>query len=892
MAKRMNQTKGGQLTLDMPEIRDTRSHDRPGRKPVPRKPTSAKRAIVDEGPSLLDLPDAPQAAPQTEPADTGATVPESPAAAGPNGNGSTEPAHAPPRRKAVVDHSMALSLATKQREISVSEFFAKNRHLLGFDNKRKALLTSVKEAVDNSLDACEEAGILPDIEVDVKQLDEDRFRISVQDNGPGILKAQIPNVFGKLLYGSKFHRLKMSRGQQGIGISAAGMYGLLTTGKPVRIVSRTGQSQPAHEFELRIDTAKNKPDIIKNVQIEVDWPHGTQVQIEMTGSYNKGRQSVDEYMFQTAIANPHARFVYRSPVNETFTYERASEHLPPQPQEIRPHPYGIDLGLLLRMLKETSDRRLTSFLQNNFSRVSAAVAKAICKHARLNATDKPHSLSLPQAEALYQGMQKTRIMAPPTDCVSPIGARQILAGLLQGVKAEFYTAVTREPTVYRGNPFQIEVGLSYGGQLPAEEPAKVLRFANRVPLLYQQSACSIFKAVADTNWRNYELQQPNGSPPVGPLMVMVHMASVWVPFTSESKEAIADYDEIAKEIRLALQECGRKLSGYLRKRKKQQREGLRRSVFIRYIQEVVEAVNSISSIDRDRFRDDLIRIAQSRTQMADVQLDEDGRPIVPEETGPEPADDGDVIDDTTIVVAQNQQTPPAAGAEGDLFTPANGGNGHDAVPADAKPATPAAAKPAKPTDPKSAKSANARPAGPTSAKAAGHADAKAADVTPATPAHVKARPAGSKAVPAAATSTKPGGAKPGTPSAAKLAKRAAATSAKPDIAAARRAGVKPGRARDSSAGPVGSHTTSPLRQQGVARERAGAKRADAKADRAADPKPADAKPPDAKPAAPAEAKPESAAVARKEAPARKIPVVTAPREAMSEARVPEKRKAS
>jgi DNA topoisomerase-6 subunit B len=167
-------------------------------------------------------------------------------------------------------------------------------------------------------------------------------------------------------------------------------------------------------------------------------------------------------------------------------------------------------------------------------------------------------------------------MAPPTDCVSPIGARQILAGLLQGVKAEFYTAVTREPTVYRGNPFQIEVGLSYGGQLPAEEPAKVLRFANRVPLLYQQSACSIFKAVADTNWRNYELQQPNGSPPVGPLMVMVHMASVWVPFTSESKEAIADYDEIAKEIRLALQECGRKLSGYLRKRKKQQREGLQR----------------------------------------------------------------------------------------------------------------------------------------------------------------------------------------------------------------------------------------------------------------------------------------------------------------------------
>ncbi len=757
MAKRTNQTKGGQLTLDLPTIRDTRRPDKPPHKTETRKRSKAKRAVADEGVGLLDLPPARKPAPEVEPADRAPAVVEPPPATATNGDAAS-PAPAPTRRMAVVDHSMALSLATKQREISVSEFFAKNRHLLGFDNKRKALLTSVKEAVDNSLDACEEAGILPDIEVDVKQLDEDRFRIGVQDNGPGILKAQIPNVFGKLLYGSKFHRLKMSRGQQGIGISAAGMYGLLTTGKPVRIVSRTGQSQPAHEFELRIDTAKNRPDIIKSEKIEVDWPHGTRVEIEMTGSYNKGRQSVDEYMLQTAIANPHARFVYCNSVGETFTYERASDHLPPQPQEIRPHPYGIDLGFLLRMLKETSDRRLSSFLQNNFSRVSPAVAKAICKQAKLNATEKPHGLSLPQAEALYQSMQKTRIMAPPTDCVSPIGARQILAGLLQGVKAEFYTAVTREPTVYRGNPFQIEVGLAYGGQLPAEESAKVLRFANRVPLLYQQSACSIFKAVAETNWRNYELQQPNGSVPVGPLMVMVHMASVWVPFTSESKEAIADYDEIAKEIRLALQECGRKLSGYLRKRKKQQREGLRRSVFIRYIQEVVEAVHSISRIDRDRFRDDLIRIAQSRTQMADVQLDDEGRPIVPEEAGPEPAED-DVIDDTTIVVAQNQQAAAPTEGEGDLFTPANGGNGNLAVPA-------------VPADEKAAEATDARPAGHRATSplrqqgvAKGRADAKARKATDAGPAEVKrARTAGA------------------TPSALAEAKAESAAAPRPDVA--------------------------------------------------------------------------------------------------------------
>lgn len=669
----MNQIKNGQLTLDMPEADEAKGAEKAGGRKAASKPR-AKQVLEADGPSLLDMASAEGDGTASQAKTAAVSAPAVSAAESANGNGTADAR--PARRKAVVDHSMAMSMASKQREISVSEFFAKNRHLLGFDNKRKALLTSVKEAVDNSLDACEEAGILPDIEVQLIQVAEERFRVCVQDNGPGIVVKQIPNVFGKLLYGSKFHRLKMSRGQQGIGISAAGMYGLLTTGQPVRIVSRTGPSQPAYEVELRIDTAKNRPDIIKNQQIEVDWPHGTRVEIEMTGSYNKGRQSVDEYMFQTAIANPHARFVYKNPVGETFTYERAVEQLPPLPCEIKPHPYGIDLGFLLKLLKETPEKRLASFLQENFSRVSPAVAKEICRHAKLSETEKPQGLTLPQAEALYKGMQQTKIKNPPTDCVAPIGAKQILAGLLQGVKGEFYTAITREPAVYRGNPFQIEVGLAYGGQLPAEDSAKVLRFANRVPLLYQQSACSIFKAVADTNWRNYEMPQPSGALPVGPLVVMVHMASVWVPFTSESKEAIADYDEISKEIRLALQECGRKLSAYLRKRKRQQREGQRRSVFIRYIHEVVEAVAAIKEINKEAFRDDLLKIARHHTQMADVQLDDEGRPIAPEEVSVELTENG-IIDDTTIVVAQNQAEIPATEDPDllDLAEEAAGGKG-------------------------------------------------------------------------------------------------------------------------------------------------------------------------------------------------------------------------
>ncbi|MCH7703839.1 MAG: DNA topoisomerase VI subunit B, partial [Planctomycetes bacterium] len=478
----------------------------------------------------------------------------------------------------------AETLAKQQREISVSEFFAKNRHLLGFDNKRKALLTTVKEAVDNSLDACEDGGILPEIEVTVKQTDQDRFRVTIHDNGPGIVKSQIPNVFGKLLYGSKFHRLKMSRGQQGIGISAAGMYGLITTGKPVRIISRTGKRATAHMYHLAIDTKKNRPDIIKEETVEVDWHHGTEVVIELVASYNKGRQSIGEYLELTAIANSHARFIYHPPIGKTVTIERSTQTLPEETKEIQPHPYGIELGTFIKMLKETHAKKLGAFLATEFSRVSDAVAKKVCGQAGLTTATWVNGIDPPVAERIYNVLQDTKLKAPSTNCLAPIGAEAILAGLLKGIKAEFYTASTRPPSVYRGNPFQIEVGLAYGGQLGSDHrddgsangktdktdksQARIIRFANRVPLLYQQSSCCTHKAVVDTNWGNYGLSQSSGAPPRAPIVILIHMASVWVPFISEGKEAIADYDEIRKEVRLALAECGRRLGILLRRKRK------------------------------------------------------------------------------------------------------------------------------------------------------------------------------------------------------------------------------------------------------------------------------------------------------------------------------------
>jgi len=563
-----------------------------------------------------------------------------------------------PEPKARVGVSAA-EMGARQREISVSEFFTKNRHLLGFDNPRKALLTCVKEAVDNALDACEEAGILPEVIVKLEVAATDgatpapsqatRFRVTVIDYGPGIVRQQIPPIFAKLLYGSKFHRLRMSRGQQGIGISAAGMYAQLTTGKPVQIISRTSAKAPAHYFEVQIDTKKNEPRIFENKKIDWENHRGTQVTMEIEGRYQKGRASVDEYLEQTAIANPHVKLVYHTPEGEVKEYPRTIDELPPPPREIKPHPYGIEFGMMLKMLHDTKSHSLVGFLTTEFSRISSQLATEICKGAKLSPNAKPRDIHGAQAEALYKTIQSTKIMAPPSNCISPIGERAILHGLYKQIKGEFYTAVTRPPAVYRGNPFIIEAGLAYGKsptlteakeEKPAmplaegedrdddNELARVIRYANRVPLLYQQSACATFKAVLDTSWRNYNIAQSRGALPAGPMVIFVHMASVWVPFTSESKEAIADYDEIRKEIKLALQECGRRLGVFLRRRERAAGEFRRRNIFQLYIEEVADACNRLKGgkLAVEKLKEQLQKIAAKRTggQKVDEILGRDG----------------------------------------------------------------------------------------------------------------------------------------------------------------------------------------------------------------------------------------------------------------------------
>ena len=545
----------------------------------------------------------------------------------------------------------AHEMGAKQRDISVAEFFEKNRHLLGFDNKRKALLTTIKEAVDNALDACEEAGVLPELNVEIIEMGEERFRIIIEDNGPGILKKHIPNIFAKLLYGSKFHSLKQSRGQQGIGISAAALYGQLTTGKPIRITSRISPNHSAQYYELHIDTQKNKPEIVKEETIEWDKEHGTKIELDLEGIYKKGLQSVDNYIKQTAIINPHATIIYTNPKAEQFIFPRATDEKPVEPKEIKPHAYGVELGMLLKMLSTTECRTMQSFFTTEFSRIGAGSAKEICNKAEVLPNFKPGKITRDQVERIFKAIPQVKLMAPPADCISPIGPENLKKGLKKEINAEYYCATTRPPAVYRGNPFIIECAIAYGGELTCDDQVRLMRFANRVPLQHQQSACGTTNAVMDTSWKSYGLQQSRKGIPVGPAAIIVHMASVWVPFTSEAKEAIAHYPEILKEIRLALQECGRELSKYTNKKKKYSDELKKRIYIEKYIPHVSIALQKLLDLpdaEKQEIEDNLKDVLEQKRgkikeiKQENVEYDEEFAKIGKEEPAvDEGNEDGD-----------------------------------------------------------------------------------------------------------------------------------------------------------------------------------------------------------------------------------------------------------
>jgi len=480
---------------------------------------------------------------------------------------------------------IAERLASQQKQVAISEFFEKNKHFLGFDSSIRSLITAVKEAVDNALDACEEARILPEIFIQISKVDDKKniIELLIEDNGPGIPKKSIEKVFGQLLFGSRFHAIRQSRGQQGIGITGVVMYSQLTTGRKTHVRSKIKSEATAAIVKIGLDTRANKA--IKEGEDREIWmgrdgepkEHGLEVRTRLKGKYQKGRQSVWQYLRMTSIVNPHADITYVDPDGETFHWPRVTERLPTKVEAIKPHPHGIELGALQRMLRESKDSKMNIFLRNNFSGISVRAAKELLAAAEIEEKTKPPSMKPEQIRALLESFQGDRLfqgkqiklLNPPTNCLSPIEELLIKKGLSKTIDSKFVTTMTRAPAVSSGNPYQVEVGLIFGEGMAADKPVEILRFANRVPLMYQQGGCLLTKAIESVDWRQYGLEQAGGKGiPKGPAALLVHLASTNVQFTSEAKEAVADNEEVLEELRKAMLEMGRGLRKHLEKQKK------------------------------------------------------------------------------------------------------------------------------------------------------------------------------------------------------------------------------------------------------------------------------------------------------------------------------------
>ena len=484
----------------------------------------------------------------------------------------------------------------KYRESNVAEFFRRNMHMLGYSGPVRSMTTIVHEFVTNSLDACEEANVMPEIITEVKQLGDRDYIISVEDNGSGVPEAFIPKLLGTMLAGTKFHRYIQSRGQQGIGAVGAIMFSHITSGIPIKIVTSTGNGKIVTAV-MDIDIKKNKPLIFEMTSVKGKW-RGTKIVARFKDVvYQKGEQGVYEYIRRTATANPHAKMTLAEPDGNLVEFKNSVNKLPPKPQEMQPHPMGVSADDLRILALASDQRKLSTFLVKSFSRLSSQKVSEIMKLTPgLDYSMDPKSLTHQQAEQIVAAFKKVRFIAPSTEGLVPISEETIEKSLNEILKPQFYSVVTRSPAIYRGGiPFQIEVGLAYEGQAGRSKgdntaSAEVMRFANRVPLIFDAGGCAITQAIKSIEWRRYHIGDFENSP----ITVLVNIISSHIPYTSAGKQAIADESEIMVELRFALMDAGRKLKSHLSGVRRDRLKAERRAIFEKYIPEVAEALSKLS----------------------------------------------------------------------------------------------------------------------------------------------------------------------------------------------------------------------------------------------------------------------------------------------------------
>ena len=530
------------------------------------------------------------------------------------------------------------------RQMNVAEFFARNKQIAGFGNATRAVYQTVRELVENALDATDVHGILPALQV-IIEYDEElaranpgkerRFlRVTVEDNGIGVPPNVVADAFGRVLYSSKYVN-RQTRGMYGLGVKAAVLYGQMTAGTPVVVSSSTRLSKYVYSKTIYIDIYKNEPMIEEDVQwLKTSGWHGTRVTVRLEGNWSGARSRVLEYIRRTAIVAPYAEIILQTPEGDLYLFPRMTTELPPPPREVKPHPHGVDVEQMKIILRETTAQKLYQALAQEFQSVGERTARRFLKEAgfdpemdpkRLLSDDMKNELvRLVTVMKTYAGFR-----APRSDHLSPIGEKLIVLGLRRMFSPEFATAVTRPPRAHGGHSFVVEAGIAYGGEIRARDEPLLLRYANKIPLLYEEKEGVMYKVVSRINWKHYRVDFP------APLVVLVHIASTRVPYKGVGKESIAEVPEIEREIRIAVMTAARRLARFLA-RKRREEEARKRIITIsKYIPEIARSL-AILSKPPDRweppreeeeraYAEALVRLVARHIPVPTVREEADGR---------------------------------------------------------------------------------------------------------------------------------------------------------------------------------------------------------------------------------------------------------------------------
>lgn len=514
----------------------------------------------------------------------------------------------------------ASELFEEFKELTASEFFRRNKQMLGFSGKIRSLTIVFHELITNSLDAAEEAGILPEITIELRRVDKDHYILYHKDNGPGIPEDYVTKVFCTMFAGSKFRNIQ-SRGQQGLGCSGCVLLSQMTTGMPVKITSgyKQGDKIKGVGMTFKMDVKKNQGLILDRKDIELDST-GVSTELHFKDvSYSLSEQGAFEYIRRTMIANPHAKIIFKDPAGHRHVFDRATDEIPPMPKEVLTHPKGVTADDLIFMAKHTDKRRFRSLLTSSLSRMSSKRVDELQKITEIDFNKRPKDMKWEEAEQIVELFQKMDFMAPPTSGLIPIGEEQIEKGMREILEPEHVKTITRKPKTYKGGvSFVIEAGIAYGGKsgrvVGEQKKAEIMRFANRVPLTFDQGSCGITEALRSIDWKRYGIKDLENAS----ITVFANIVSTHVPYMSTGKQSVAPEEEIMHEVRQATMKIARSLQKYLNAKRAAKEEAMRSKVFETYVPLILKEAAMLAEEDVPEYDEVLAKVTRKPKILEDI----------------------------------------------------------------------------------------------------------------------------------------------------------------------------------------------------------------------------------------------------------------------------------